>query len=64
MSEQSNSTPNVTVTFNGETLASDSLWDLVYNFEQALKDAALLESDDTLEILSREASAVASKCGY
>lgn len=64
MSEQSNSTPNVAVTFNGETLASDSLWDLVYNFEQALKDASLLDSDDTLEIMSREASAVASKCGY
>ena len=54
----------IDISINGKKIKADNLWDIVCIFEKALKNASLLDSGDSLEILSREASAVASKCGY
>jgi len=62
--EEHEETLDITVTFNGKTLSSESLPDLIYDLEAALKNASILDYGDSLEILSSEASAVASKCGY
>ena len=54
----------INVTVNGSKIEADNLWELLGGFEAALKDAGAIEYDDSIEVLSREARAVVSKCGY
>ena len=49
---------------NGHKIEADDMWELIGGLEKALKEAGAMDYDDTLEVLSREASAVVSKCGY
>ena len=64
MSEQDNSKPKVVVTVNGKTLESDTPWNLIYDLEGALKKASFINQNSSIAILSEEARAVVSKCGY
>jgi hypothetical protein len=64
MSKQDNSKPKVVVTVNGKTLDSDTPWNLIYSLEEALKEASFIKQGSCIEILSEEARAVVSKCGY
>ncbi len=64
MSEQDNSKPKVVVTVNGKTLESDTPWNLIYDLEEALKKASFINQNSSIAILSEEARAVVSKCGY
>ena len=64
MSEQDNSKPKVVVTVNGETLESDTPWNLIYDLEEVLKRVSFISEGSSIEILSEEARAVVSKCGY
>jgi len=54
----------VDISVNGSKIQADDLWGLIGGLERALKDAKVLDYDDSLEVLSREARAVVSKCGY
>jgi|DEB0MinimDraft_4_1074332.scaffolds.fasta_scaffold83574_2 hypothetical protein len=54
----------VDISVNGSKIQADDLWGLIGGLERALKDAEVLDYDDSLEVLSREARAVVSKCGY
>jgi len=54
----------VDISVNGSEIQADDLWGLIGGLERALKDAEVLDYDDSLEVLSREARAVVSKCGY
>lgn len=54
----------VDISVNGSKIQADDLWGLIGCLERALKDAEVLDYDDSLEVLSREARAVVSKCGY
>lgn len=54
----------IDIAVNGNKIESDNLWELIGGLEKALKEAKVIDYDDTLEVLSREASAVVSKCGY
>ena len=54
----------IDIAVNGNKIEADNLWELIGGLEKALKEAGVIDYDDTLEVLSREASAVASKCGY
>lgn len=56
--------PKIDIAVNGNKIESDNLWELIGGLEKALKEAKVIDYDDTLEVLSREASAVVSKCGY
>lgn len=64
MSKQDNSKSKVVVTVNGKTLDSDTPWNLIYSLEEALKEASFIQQGSSIEILSEEARAVVSKCGY
>ena len=54
----------IDIVVNGNKIESDNLWELIGGLEKALKEAKVIDYDDTLEVHSREASAVVSKCGY
>ncbi len=54
----------IDIAVNGNKIEADNLWELIGGLEKALKEAEVIDYDDTLEVLSREASAVVSKCGY
>ncbi len=54
----------IDIAVNGKKIKAENLWELIGGLEKALKEAEVIDYDDTLEVLSREASAVASKCGY
>ena len=54
----------IDIAVNGKKIKSENLWELIGGLEKALKEAEVIDYDDTLEVLSREASAVVSKCGY
>jgi hypothetical protein len=54
----------IDITVNGDKIKADDLWELIGGLEKALKEVEVIDYDDTLEVLSREASAVVSKCGY
>lgn len=54
----------IDIAVNGKKIKADDLWELIGGLEKALKEAEVIDYDDTLEVLSREAAAVASKCGY
>jgi hypothetical protein len=54
----------IDIAVNGNKIKADDLWELIGGLERALKEAEVIDYDDTLEVLSREASAVVSKCGY
>jgi hypothetical protein len=54
----------IDIAVNGEKIKAENLWELIGGLEKALKEAEVIDYDDTLEVLSREASAVVSKCGY
>jgi archaellum component FlaC len=62
--EQDFEFPKIDITVNGKKIQAGDIWELVSGLEKALKEAEAIDYYDTLEILSREASAVASKCGY
>ena len=54
----------IDIAVNGEKIKAENLWELIGGLEKSLKEAEVIDYDDTLEVLSREASAVVSKCGY
>jgi len=54
----------IDIAVNGNKIEAENLWELIGGLEKALKEAEVIDYDDTLEVLSREASAVVSKCGY
>jgi len=54
----------IDITVNGDKIKADDLWELIGGLEKALKEVEVIDYDDTIEVLSREASAVVSKCGY
>jgi len=54
----------IDIEVNGNKIEAENLWELIGGLEKALKEAEVIDYDDTLEVLSREASAVVSKCGY
>ena len=54
----------IDIAVNGNKIESDNLWELIGGLEKALKEAKVIDYDDTLEVPPREASAVVSKCGY
>jgi|TARA_R110001592_G_scaffold71719_1_gene219065 hypothetical protein len=54
----------IDITVNGNKIEADDLWELIGGLEKALKEVEAIDYDDRLEVLSREASAVVSKCGY
>jgi len=62
--EQEFDFPKINVAVNGNKIEADNLWELLGGLEAALKDAGAIEDEDSIEVLSREASAVVSKCGY
>ncbi|MDB4317792.1 hypothetical protein N9973_00680 [bacterium] len=49
---------------NGNKIEADDIWELIRGLEKVLTKAGAIEYDSSLEILSREARAVLSKCGY
>mgnify|MGYP000648658772 CR=1 FL=1 len=62
--EQDFEFPQIDVSVNGKKIESDDIFSLIWGLERVLKDVGAMDSDYSLEMLSKEASAVVSKCGY
>ena len=62
--EQEYAFPKVEIIIDGKSIKPDNLWELLSGLERSLKDADVIDYDYTLDILSKEASAVVDKCGY